>query len=347
MFGFGSSGPLCACPAKLKLAGIPAALPVPELPSLPPVLDGLLPVLPGVAAQRALAPKLQARLSAAMAVKLPALPVPSASLGALESLGPAVALVRKALGIDLASPAASAQLAASLRGLPGLPLPPLPPIPPAALALNRVAMVVQCAQAQLGINLLKPALVPKLQATLNATVPPPPLPFDPAPFAALSSVLRLASAFKINLTTPSAVLKLAASVRAVAVLSVPALPPPGPTLHLSALLSLLNNLMQSLKLNLRLPVPRAQITAALPSLPELGALQLSESVGSAALAWVPLSALAPALSANLPALAKLDLSPLANLPPVPDLGPLAAAASLVTSLGLASRPGACGSCAMG
>lgn len=336
------------CPAKFELASLPAALPVPDLPKLPAVLDGLWPVIPGVAASPNLAPKRNARFAAAMAVSLPAAPIPVAHRRALESLGPALALVRKALGINLAAPTASAQLAASLRGLPRLPLPPVPPvpIPSAAMALNNAAVIFPCAKAQPGINLKKPALVPKLQATLNATVAPPALPFDPSPVAALASVLRLASAFKINRTTPGAVLELAASVRAVAAVAVPALPPLLSMLHLSSLLALLNNLMQSLTLDWRVPIPRAQIVAAIPSLPALKNLQLSASVGSAAMAWMRLPALMPVLNANLPALAKLDLAPLADLPPIPNLGPLAAASSLVTSLGLGAKPGACGFCAM-
>ena len=60
--------------------------------------------------------------------------------------------------------------------------------------------------------------------------------------------------------------------------------------------------------------------------------------------WQTIAPSAIAFGANLPAIAKLDFSPLAALPPLPSLGPLVGAASFVSAAGLGSKPGACATC---
>jgi hypothetical protein len=180
--------------------------------------------------------------------------------------------------------------------------------------------------------------------SVNAVAALPPLPFDPAPLAGMSTLLRVCAGLGINLSSPGAVLNLAAACRAVAQLSLPALP------NLSALLALLpslqiaHNLQSALKLRLNTPGINAQLKARLAPLQQLEGLKISAGALANAGAWSIWPHLTPAFSANLPAIAKLDFSPLAALPPLPHLGPLVGAASFVSAAGLGSKPGACATC---
>ena len=340
MFGFGYKGPLCACPAKFSPALL---LPIPalELPPLPKMseLMTLGPAMPATSARASAQIKLLA------GIRPPALPIPAALLGALSALAPAVVLIKKALGVNIAAPGASATLALSLKGLAALPpLPPAPALPAPLLVLNGAATTLQSIRAALGLNLLTPGILPKLQMSVNAVAALPPLPFDPAPLASMSTLLRVCAGLGIDLSSPGAVLKLAAACRAVAQLSLPALP------NLSALLALLpslqisHNIQSALKLRLNTPGINAQLKAGLAPLQQLEGLKISESALANAGAWSIWPHLTPAFGANLPAIAKLDFSPLAALPPLPSLGPLVGAASFVSAAGLGSKPGACATC---
>lgn len=342
MFGLGSKGPLCACPAKFTPNLIPPipALALPEFPQLNQLL-ALTPAMGAPAGAMSFIPNLGLLAN----LTLPGLPIPPLTLGSIAAIPPAMTLVTGALGIDLMKPGASAALALSLKGLLALPLPPIPAIPLPLLKLNTILTTIQAVHANLGINLLKPNILPRLQLAINAIAALPPLPFNPAPVVAMGTLLRACAGLGINLTTPGAFLKLQASLNVIAQLALPALPNLNPLLALLALLQIFQNIQNVLGLNLQAPRLNLQIQAALLPLEQLEGLQISANAMSAAATWSQWPLLGLALNANLPLIAKLDFSPLAGLPKLPDLGPLAAVASFVSAAGLGLKP-SCPSCPM-
>lgn len=339
MFGFGYKGPLCACPAKLSTTLVPP-LPAIELPPLPRVSE-LMTLGPAMPATR---PSAVASFKLFAGIRPPALPIPAATLAALSALTPAIVLIKKALGIDITLPGASAALALSLKGLGSLPLPAAPALPLPMLSLNGAATVVQTMQSSMGLNLLMPGMLPKLQVAVNAVAALPPLPFDPAPLASMSTLLRVCAGLGINLSSPNAMVKLGAAGSAVAQLSLPALPNLSALLALLPSLQLTQNIQSAFKLKLGMPGINAQLKVSLAPLLELEGLKISAAAMANAGAWSIWPLITPAFSANFAAVAKLDFSPLASLPPLPNLGPLVGAASFVASAGLGSKPG-CSLCA--
>jgi hypothetical protein len=247
---------------------------------------------------------------------LPALPaVPPVNLSALLAFGGSAQAIKLNLGVDLASPAASAQLAL-LGKSAALHLPALPKIDVGPLLpVVQMALLVQTAKLGLGINLLAPGV------TLKFTPPPmPTLPASVGPLLSIAAVVHMAKInLGIDLLAPAGTAKLQALLSVMAAVKVPSL-----TLDLAAignivmLGSALATVKAALGVDLTLPGAAAQLTAMLkpllslqiPSVPPLPSLSL--------LAMFDLNAL---VALKLPA-----------VPPLPDLGTMALVASLVATL---------------
>jgi hypothetical protein len=101
----------------------------------------------------------------------------------------------------------------------------------------------------------------------------------------------------------------------------------------------LQNIQSFFRIDLQLPGAALQINAALAPLLALESLKLGTPAAGLSM-WPQLL---PALNVGLAALAKLDFSPLAGLPALPNLGPLNAALALSLNANLGIKPG-CPAC---
>lgn len=315
----------CSCLSALLAALQPPWGLLPPI-NLPPIMAQLGTAAPGFSGLSALASaSARAQLSAALALNLPPLPIPPLKLAAAATLA-ATAGQLKALGINIFSPSAGAQISAliNLFGLLPFPQIPLPDIGPLASVCSTLLMV----KASLGIDLMAPGAAVALQASLDAMASATahlglPSAGSLSVLAQYSAVASLAAACGVGLDFGAMLPKLSL----VASLQIPGLPP---GLNLAALLHLLAALLAAKNLFGINPLAigvTAKLGLALEPLKLLASVKMSESLMAAAGAAAGLGSIN--LSANFSAIASANLSAFASLK-LPNLAPLSLVAAVST-----------------
>jgi hypothetical protein len=348
-----------ALAALLGLEPITLSLPL-DLPKLT-LAAGNLGTLSAMASA-----SMSASLSAALGLGLPALALNMSAMAKLSATAAAALAASTTLGLNLSASASAsaslslqmsslaANLAALLAALAGINIPQI-------MALGRLSAMIMAFKVGLGINLLAPGVGLKLSASLSAALALAAslgLGAGSAKLAILAqfaAVANLAAALGVNLGAPGAMASLSAALKLAASLQLPAIALPGMSLaKLIGLLMALANIQGAFGINLLMPNAMMQLKLALGGL-TLPSLVMSAKLSEAIKLGGMLAAVMPALSANLSAIASLNMSAVMKLAlGLPNLGPLSLVASLVASaklgagINLLVPPGSCsGSCPIG
>ncbi|MDB6125055.1 MAG: hypothetical protein JWQ71_4048 [Pedosphaera sp.] len=310
-------------------------LPQFTLPSIPPIVLTLSETA-GALGPASSCLNANANMSAKLSLLagLPPLPIPALQLAALAALPPMTALIQSKMGFNPLLPmsaAVTAKLNMTFSLLNGLVLPPISIGP--LLQLGTTLSTIATLKAALGINLLAPNASIALQAALNATANLA-LPLSLAALTNASHYAMLASlAASMGISLAGGLGPLAASLSLAAAVSLPAL-----TFNPTELLAVISALALIRGL-LRIDPFAADFSAKLNlGLAPLGALAVTIPVtlGAAAASGMLLGLLLPCLSMNLQAMAGINCSALIGIP-LPNLGPLTLAASLMAG----AKTGSC------
>ncbi|MDF9826530.1 hypothetical protein M2447_000611 [Ereboglobus sp. PH5-10] len=341
----------CVCPVKM-LDQLKKLIPLlPELPEIPiPKLDPLTPLT--MAGPSAANNFIRSKLNIINKMRVPQaiarLPFDHMKIGRMESVTPVIRVINQATGANIEDPALEARMQGSLLGLAKIPLavPTLatmpPPPQPIMQKVSAVVTQMRMAKAMLSLKLtpLDPAALAKIQVITKTVATIPPLPLEQLkPLAPLATVARLAKAMNVDLKKPGAVLKIANKLKILAKL--PPEPPAPAMAALPAMMQVLSiaqtntNVASYFKLDLaKLTPPNfiAKVGVPLQPLVEFGeqiADSLTPEQTANAQSWAAASQFFPALRLmETVDLGNLDLTPLGDVPPLPNFGPIASAFAL-------------------
>ncbi|WP_161554906.1 hypothetical protein [Ereboglobus luteus] len=348
---FGAATPPCVCPVKM-LDQLKKLIPIlPDLPEIPiPKLDPLTPI--ATAAPKPANNFIRSRLDIINKMRVPdviaRLPLDHMSIGRMESIPPVIRAFEQATGVKIDDPSFETKMQGSLLGLAKIPLavPTLatmpPPPPPVMQKVSAVVTQMRMAKADLSLKLtpLDPSALAKVRLAAKAVAIIPPFPIDQLkPLAPLATVARLATAMGVDLKKPGGVLKLANNLTLIAKL--PSEPPAPAMAALPAMMQVLSiaqtnaNVLHYFNLDLANLTPPnfiAKIGVPLQPLVEFGkniAEVLTPAQAANAQSWAAASQFFPALrlmeTVNL---GRLDLTPLCDVPPLPNFGPISSAFTL-------------------
>jgi|GEM_PF-5080671 len=304
---------------------------------------------------------MSASLSAALSLGLPSLSLNVSAMAKLSAAAAAMMAMQTTLGLNLsASASLSAALAMQMGSLKfnlmGL-LAMLAGIDiPAVMALGKLAAMVSAFKLGLGVDLMLPGASMKLSLAISAALALSAqlgLGAGSAKLAILAqfaAVANLAASLGINLGAPGAMASLTAALKLAASLSLPSISLPMPGMgSLIGLLMALANIQSAFGINLLMPGGMMQLKLALGGL-TLPSLAMSAKLSEAIKLGAMMASVMPALSANLSAIASLNMSAVMKLAlGLPNFGPISLMASLVASaklgagLNLLMPPGSCSS----
>lgn len=342
----------CVCPVKM-LDQLKKLIPhLPDLPEIPiPKLDPLTPITTAgpTKANNFIRTKLDIINKMRVPPAVASLPLDHMKIGQMESIPPAIRAIEQATGVKIGDPTLETKLQGALLGLAKIPL----AIPPPALTamattpavMQKVSAVVtqmRMATAVLSLKLtpLDPAALAKVQIAAKAAATIPPFPIEQLkPLAPLATVARLATAMGVDLKKPGAVLKIANKLKLIAKL--PPEPPAPAMAALPAMMQVLSlaqtnqNVVSYFKLDLaKLSPPNfiAKVGVPLQPLVAFGesiAESLTPAQAANAQSWAAASQFFPALKLmETIDLGRLDLTPLGDVPPLPNFGPVTSTLAL-------------------
>lgn len=357
---FGAATVPCVCPVKMLEQLKKLAPPIPPLPDIPiPKLEPLAPLI--AAAPTPANNFVRERLELINNMRIPpalaSLPMDHMKVGSLNSVPPFLRTAQKITGVKINDPKFEPAMRGSLLGLAKIPLPVPPPAamppapPPIMQQLSATVTTMRMATAVLSLKLmpLDPSALAKIQVATKAAAVLPPFPAQQlAPLAPLASIARLAASMGIDLAQPGAVLKMANTLKVIAAL--PPAPPPAAMpalpamLHVLSITQTLQNVATFFKLDLAQlsgPVFIAKVGVPLQPLVKVSE-SLSAIVSPAQAApmqsWAAAAQFFPALQLMQKMdIGRLDLAPLADLPPIPNFGPVTAALALGETASTAAK----------